>query len=597
MPLPDLLLSSPPPLSEQLRWRTDELRSRIVRANYNTQFTQTAPELTDFRHATAGLVDGMDDAVLSRSFRKTVPITNYDTYAPLLARFFEKPCEASAIANLFAPGLPDFLVDSSSTSGGVPKSFPYYNRLSKIRSESSNARSWVVSNPLRRHTTACLCYLGFGRMDVEDEDNCSIKTIYLTSGSVVGFRIHLNLDPEKDEEKMATFILDHAAPYAAGFIRKWRSFLLIHALFAVSSRSVETITTVFINAFVDMIRYLDGEFDTVVDCIANGTIPDLDGIADARHHLEVNIVADPERAAELRRIGRPSSRPGWCGRVWPNLRSVNAIASGSFASSVPMARWFLGPDTEIRTPGYGSTECWIGSPYNPLELNQFKLSNNDIIELLDISQNDSTVTALAQLWEAQLGRSYELVLTTQDDLWRYRLGDVVEICGFDPTDGIPVIQFVERRNIAIRFPSFMVAEKELRAAMSSVALSIPINVVNWTAAIDDRCIPVTIGFFVELASDPDTFPTGYQPPVSDLALAPTCLLDGLLQSNEEIASALARDLFRKPTIRVVRESTFSDFLQLKLDEGSNNTGQIKVPVILPKPAYVMWFANQVVREV
>ncbi|KAF8433870.1 GH3 auxin-responsive promoter [Boletus edulis BED1] len=585
MPLPDLLLSCPSPLFEQLRWRTDELRSKIVRANYNTQFTQTAPELTDFRHATAGLVDGMDDAVLSGSFRKTVPITDYDTYAPLLARFFEKPCEASAIANLFAPGLPDFLVDSSSTSGGVPKSFPYYNRLSKIR--SSNARSWVASDPLLRRTTACLCYLGFGRMDVEDEDNYPIKTIYLTSGSVVGFRVHLNLDPEKDEEKMATFIRDQAAPCAAGFIRKWRTFLLIHALFAVSSRSLETITAVFINAFVDMIRYLDAEFDAVVDCIANGTIPDLGGMADVRPHLEVNIVADPERAAELRRIGRPSSRPGWCGRVWPNLRSVHAIASGSFASSVPLARWFLSPDTEIRTHGYGSTECFIGSPYNPLELNQFKLSNNDVIELLDINQNDSTVTALTQLWEAKLGRSYELVLTTQDGLWRYRLGDVVEICGFDPTDGIPVIQFVERRNIAIRFPNFMVAEKELRAAMSSVALSIPINLVNWTAAIDDRCIPVTIGFFVELAGDQ----------VSDLALAPTCLLDGLLQSNEEIASALARDLFRKPTIRVVRESTFSDFLQLKLDEGSNNTGQIKVPVILPKPAYVMWFANQVVQEV
>jgi len=44
---------------------------------------------------------------------------------------------------------------------------------------------------------------------------------------------------------------------------------------------------VFIGTFVDMIRHLDVEFDMVVDCIANGTIPDLDGIAKVRHHLEV----------------------------------------------------------------------------------------------------------------------------------------------------------------------------------------------------------------------------------------------------------------------------------------------------------------------
>ncbi|KAF8127935.1 GH3 auxin-responsive promoter [Boletus edulis] len=584
MPLPDLLLSSPPPLSEQLRWRTDELRSRIVRANYNTQFTQTAPELTDFRQATAGHIDGMDDDILSESFRKTVQLTTYDLYAPFIARFFEQPCKASAIVDLLVPGLPDYLARSSSTSGRLPKYFPKYNRLSKIR--SSNVRSWTISDPLRRRTTAYVWYLGCDRMHMEDEDNCSTTTIYLSGDSAVVKRMDMYLDPDEDEEKMGTFILDHAAPYAAGFIKKWRSFLLIHGLFALGSRSLESMIMVFINTFVDMIRHLDTEFDTVVDCIANGTIPELDGIAEFRHHLEVNIVADPERAAELRRIGRPSSRPGWCGHVWPNLRSVHAIASGSFASSVPLAQWFLGPDAAIRSPGFGTTECWIGSSYSPLELNQFKITNNDIIELLDISKDDS-IDALAQLWEVELGKRYEPVLTTRDGLWRYRLGDVVEICGFDPTDGVPIIRFVERRNMTIRFPNVMVTEEELRTAMSSAVLNMPVKVINWTAAIDDRSLPATIGFFVELAGDQ----------VSDISRAPERLLDELSRLNRKIAHELTiRDTIRKPTIRLLRSGTFSDFLQLKLDEGSRNNGQVKVPVVLPKAAYVTWFASRVVQE-
>ena len=44
----------------------------------------------------------------------------------------------------------------------------------------------------------------------------------------------------------------------------------------------------FISTFVDMIRYLDKEFGMVVDCVANGTVPDLDGTAEVRHHLEVS---------------------------------------------------------------------------------------------------------------------------------------------------------------------------------------------------------------------------------------------------------------------------------------------------------------------
>jgi hypothetical protein len=203
MHLPALLLSNPPFLSEQLRWRTDELRSSIIRANCNTQFAQTTPELTEFRHATAGLVNGMDDDILSESFRKTVHFTTYDSYAPFLARFSEKPCKAGAIHNLFAPGLPDYLAESSSTSGGLPKTFPKYNRLSTIR--SSDAGSWAIADPLRRRTTAYVWYLGCDQTNVEDEDNCPITTIYLACGTVVTKRMRLYLDPEKDGEKMPTF--------------------------------------------------------------------------------------------------------------------------------------------------------------------------------------------------------------------------------------------------------------------------------------------------------------------------------------------------------------------------------------------------------
>lgn len=44
-----------------------------------------------------------------------------------------------------------------------------------------------------------------------------------------------------------------------------------------------------------------------------------------------------------------------------------------------------------------------------------------------------------------MGRKYEVVLTTRDGFWRYRLGDVVEVAGFDPRDGQPLIRYFERR--------------------------------------------------------------------------------------------------------------------------------------------------------
>ena len=56
-------------------------------------------------------------------------------------------------------------------------------------------------------------------------------------------------------------------------------------------------------------------------------------------------------------------------------------------------------------------------------------------------------------------------------------------------------------SVTLRFPDFMVTEKELRAAILSVTPDLLVNVVDWTSTIDDRCLPATIGFFVELAGD------------------------------------------------------------------------------------------------
>ena len=54
----------------------------------------------------------------------------------------------------------------------------------------------------------------------------------------------------------------------------------------------------------------------------------------------------------------------------------------------------------------------------------------------------------------------------------------------------------------------MVSEKELRSAMSSTVESMAVQVVDWTTTIDDRCVPATIGFFVELASDQGMYALG-----------------------------------------------------------------------------------------
>ena len=63
--------------------------------------------------------------------------------------------------------------------------------------------------------------------------------------------------------------------------------------------------------------------------------------------------------------------------------------------------------------------------------------------------------------------------------------------------------FVDRLfdSLAIRFSHFVVTEEELITTMSCVAPNMLVKVVDWTATLDDRHLPATIGFFVELDGD------------------------------------------------------------------------------------------------
>ncbi|KIJ62989.1 hypothetical protein HYDPIDRAFT_93492, partial [Hydnomerulius pinastri MD-312] len=361
--------------------------------------------------------------------------------------------------------------------------------------------------------------------------------------------------------------------------------LFIHALFAIVHTSVETMSMAFVNTFVDMIRYVDEDFDLLVECIKSGTIPDLEGIAQFRCYLEANFAPNPDRAAELLAIGRPSAQSGWCGRVWPKLRVIIAICSGSFAASVPQARWFLGPNADIHARGYAASEGWIGSPYDPLNLNQFKLTKKDVIEFLDVTK-DETISSLTQAWEAVVGKRYEIVMTTRNGLWRYRIGDIVEVCGFDPCDGTPIISFIERRNVAVRFTDFSATEKQLTDAILSVAPHHIGQVVEFSVIVDDRMLPATFGYFVELANDAG--------PHSELA--PQLLLEALVESVTDLKFSLERGKIRKPSINIVAPGTFSEFRQRRLDKGSTSLGQIKVPVVLTDRASVAWILEKVVRE-
>ncbi|KAG2145880.1 GH3 auxin-responsive promoter [Suillus clintonianus] len=485
-----LLKSLTPELLTQLKERSNKFLFEIISANSKCKFCQTADELSIFRHAVELLHE--DEQEFLRNFRELVPLTVYDAYQPFVARFFDTPCQESEVIDLLAPGFPAFIGTSSATSGNAPKLFPKYK-----------GTTLPVTITQSRGQTVYAYFLKYREvLDIFCGDQDIVRKIMVTPASGGLLRMQMGWNPEQDEDRMASIVSGETTPLAVAMVTYHPSFLLLHALFGLANRDVDTLRVLFCTGLLDMFMYIERHWFSLVDAIDRGTIPDFEHIEHVRDHLECRLHANPVRAAELRAIGVPSKTAGWARYVWPNLKIVYSTGSGPFSSAVPKVKHILGPDVILQTPGYGTSECIIGATYQPGDLNRFKVSMSEaFIEYLDVDAEEVSDN-LCAAWEIEAGRLYELVLTTCNGLWRYRLGDIVEILGFAPDDGSPVVRYVERRNMVLKFDFTSVTEAQLVQSISSATHDTLGQVVEFTCFKDARDIPVTAGLFVELANEP-----------------------------------------------------------------------------------------------
>ncbi|KAG1749294.1 GH3 auxin-responsive promoter [Suillus lakei] len=571
------LQSLTPELLAQLKERSDKFLYETIGTNWKCKFCQTANELSIFRHAVESLHESDEQGFL-RNFRELVPLTVYDTYQPFVARFFDTPCQESQVIDLFAPGFPAFIATSSATSGKAPKFFAKYK----------GTTSRVITTQSQSVYTYNLGYREI--LNVVRGDQDIVRRITVTSASGGLLRIQMGWNPEQDEDRMSSMVPGETAPHAVAMVAHHPSFLLLHALFALANRGVDIFSVLFCTTLLDMFMYIERDWFSLVDAIDRGTIPDFEHIEPVRDHLERYLHANPVRAAELRAIGAPSKTAGWAKYVWPKLKIAFSTGSGPFSSAVPKVKHILGPDVTMQTPGYGCSECVIGATYQPGDLNRFKVLLADaFIEYLDMDAEEVS-NKLCAAWEAEPGRLYEPVLTTCNGLWRYRLGDVVELLGFAPDDGSPVVRFVERRNSVIKFDTTFVTEAQLVQSISSATQDTIGQVMEFTCFEDARELPSTVGFFVELANEPASL--GASP-----HLAKQRLLDALSDVNENIRRVYDGGAFGMPTIRMVKPGTFAQYRKWRGEAAAIGTSQVKVPVVMSDTTAQEWIMNRVELEI
>ncbi|KAL2333478.1 hypothetical protein Fmac_014691 [Flemingia macrophylla] len=265
-------------------------------------------------------------------------------------------------------------------------------------------------------------------------------------------------------------------------------------------------------------------------------------------------------------------------RIWPNTKYIDVIVTGAMAQYIPTLNYYSGGLPLVCTM-YASSECYFGLNLNPIcepsDVSYTIMPNMGYFEFLPhdyvLSWGESP-PRLTDLAEVEIGKSYELVVTTYSGLCRYRVGDILEVTGFH--NSAPTFRFVRRKNVLLSIDSDKTDEAELQSAVesaSAVLREFETSVVEYTSFADTKSIPGHYVVYFELLKREQS----RDPPTCE-AMERCCL------AMEESLNAVYRqgrvaDHSIGPLeIRVVKNGTFEELMDYAISRGAS-INQYKVP--------------------
>ncbi|KAJ0973748.1 hypothetical protein J5N97_015713 [Dioscorea zingiberensis] len=335
---------------------------------------------------------------------------------------------------------------------------------------------------------------------------------------------------------------------------------------------------VFASGLLRAIRFLQLHWAQLSHDIATGTLNN--SITDPSIRESVSDILCPDlELAEF--IKGECSRGEWAKiipRIWPNTKYLDVIVTGAMAQYIPTLEYYSG-GLPMACTMYASSECYFGLNLRPIcppsDVSYTIMPNMAYFEFLphnpDCSTESTHPSQLVDLANVEVGKEYELVITTYAGLYRYRVGDILRVTGFH--NSAPQFRFVRRKNVLLSIESDKTDEAELQSAVSQASqLLQPYNtsIIEYTSYADTKTIPGHYVIYWELLKKNPT--TGPSHRVLDM-----CCLEMEEALNSVYRQSRAADGSIGPLeIRVVRPGTFEELMDYAISRGAS-INQYKVP--------------------
>ncbi|KAM3392019.1 hypothetical protein ACQJBY_013258 [Aegilops geniculata] len=545
-----------------------ELEMLTVNAKEAQQLILT--KILERNQASEYLSKFMNRSTNTSTFKRNVPVVTYDVLQPYISRI-----STGEDSSIISGDRIVELLRSSGTSRGEP-------RLMPAISEDLDRRTYLYSllMPIMNKYVSGLgegkaMYLLFVKAETLTNSGIPVRSV-LTSYYKSPHFLHRKHD----------LYNNYTSPDEVILCPDSQQSMYCQLLCGLVERQhVLRLGAVFASAFLRSISFLEQHWCDLVNDIRIGKLNPTVTNTECRLAMEGFLaLPNPELADELEEICGCGPWKGILGRLWPNVKYIEAVLTGTMAQYIPMLEFYSGGRIPLVCTMYASSESYFGVNLRPLckptDVSYTILPNMAYFEFIPLEDglrvtDDEEVVGndkLVSLVDVKVGCYYELVVTTFSGLYRYRVGDVLQVTGF--YNRAPQFKFICRRNVILSIDTDKTNEEDLHNSVTRAKKILEDRnhiLLEYTSYPDTSTVPGHYVLFWEIKSTCE----GVKP--LDPQLLESCCVSVEESLDYIYRRCRAHDKSVGPLeIRVVEAGAFDALMDLLVSQGSS-INQYKTP--------------------
>ncbi len=417
-----------------------KLLRRILNANQRTAY---------------GLHHGFGGMRSVEEFQKGVPIADYERLRPWVERLKEGQRGVLTAEN-------PYMFNMTSGTTGQPKLIP--------------------ATAATGHMTKRLSRLWLYRCLVDHPKVLDHKAVVIVSPAIEG---HTESgvpfgSASGNIYKNASWVIRrrYAVPYPVFTIKDFEAKYYAIMRFAIEQR-VSLVATPNPSTVLRLITTADRYRDLIVKDIHDGALSrDFDISVEVREEVKAQLRANPKRARTLERMVADSGslRPE---DYWPELALVGCWKGGSVGSTVERLRPWFREGLPFRDIGYLSSEASVTIPIDDEGCRGIPALGVNFYEFIPEDDMGSAKPRVLTVGQLENGKSYYIILTSSNGLYRYDINDVVRVSGFH--NETPMLEFLRKGRDMVNLEGEKLHVSQLIQAVTAAQESVGVRVEYYRA--------------------------------------------------------------------------------------------------------------------